>query len=157
MNVFERFSGVAKVITVFVVLALSIITLGLAAVIYECVFAHEISEQLRLRGHKQPLANLTAWVIGLNVAAGVLSLTGVGIILAVPCGLAATCLVQAEFNKLSLGAYPRTRALKVLWKGRAQDGRLAGTGGYVLTATVTLQDGKTLTQFRRVGLVRGYD
>jgi hypothetical protein len=85
-----------------VVLALSIVTLGLAAVIYECIFALEISEQLRLRGHKQPLANLTAWVIGLNVAAGVLSLTGVGIILAIPCGLAATCLVQAEFNKLAV-------------------------------------------------------
>jgi hypothetical protein len=36
------------------------------------------------------------------VLAGVLSLTGVGIILAIPCGLAATCLVQAEFNKLAV-------------------------------------------------------
>jgi hypothetical protein len=83
------------------VLALSIVTLGLASVIYECLFAHEISEQLRLRGHKQPLAHLTAWVIGLNAIAALFALTGIGVIVAIPCGLAATCLVQAEFNKLA--------------------------------------------------------
>jgi hypothetical protein len=84
------------------ILLLSIVTLGLAAVIYECIFAQEISEQLRIRGHKQPVGNLTAWVIGLNVLAALFSLTVVGIVVAIPCGLAATCLVQAEFNKLAV-------------------------------------------------------
>jgi hypothetical protein len=47
------------------------------------------------------MPHLMIWVTSLNVIALLSSLTGIGIVIAIPCGLAATCLVQAEFNKLA--------------------------------------------------------
>lgn len=87
-----------------VVLILSIVTLGLAGLIYEAIFAHELEQHFSQRGRPDSMPQLATWVIALNVIAVVLSLTGVGVLLAIPCGLAATCLVQAEFNKLAAAA-----------------------------------------------------
>jgi hypothetical protein len=87
-----------------VVLILSIVTLGLAGMIYEAIYAHELEQLFSQRGRPDSMPQLAMWVISLNAIAFVLSLTGVGVLLAIPCGLAATCLVQAEFNKLAAAA-----------------------------------------------------
>ena len=84
-----------------VVLALSIVTLGLAGLIYEVIFAHEATEHLRRRGHKGDLPNVAVWVGVLNAIAVVFAFTGIGIVVSIPVGIAATCLVQAQFNKLA--------------------------------------------------------
>jgi hypothetical protein len=87
-----------------VVLILSIATLGLAGLVYEAIFAHELEQHFSQRGRPDSMPQLAVWVIALNALALVLSLTGAGVLLAIPCGLAATCLVQAEFNKLAAAA-----------------------------------------------------
>ena len=84
------------------VLVLTIVTLGLAAIVYESVFAQELEQEMRSRGRKDATPYLMAWVTALNCIAIIASLTVVGIVIAIPCGLAATCLVQHEFNKLAL-------------------------------------------------------
>jgi hypothetical protein len=83
------------------VLLISIVTLGIGAMIYECIFAEELERHFRERRRTDPRPHLMTWVIALNAITFVLSLTLVGAFLAIPCGLAATCLVQAEFNKLA--------------------------------------------------------
>jgi hypothetical protein len=84
-----------------VVLALSIVTLGLAGLIYEVIFVHEATQHLRRRGHKGELPNVAVWVGVLNAIGVVFAFTGIGIVIAIPVGMAATCLVQAQFNKLA--------------------------------------------------------
>lgn len=45
---------------------------------------------------------------------------------------------QSEFNKLPKGSSNGTRSIRVLWDNRAQNGRMAGTGAYIMKTTVTL-------------------
>jgi hypothetical protein len=85
------------------VVVLCIVTLGLAAIIYESIFAQELEQEMQRRGRKDATPHLMAWVTALNCIAIVASLTVVGILIAIPCGIAATCLVQHEINKLALG------------------------------------------------------
>jgi hypothetical protein len=87
-----------------VVLLLSIVTLGLAAIAYECLFAQELEQHFREGGRPDALPHLSGWVIGMNVLAVVSSFTVVGVVVAIPCGMVATCLIQAELNKLAVGA-----------------------------------------------------
>lgn len=83
------------------VVILGIVTLGLAGMIYECIFAHELERHFRERGRADAMPHLTTWVIALNAIGCVLVFTAILFPLAIPCGLAATCLLQAEFNKLA--------------------------------------------------------
>jgi len=84
------------------VLVLCIVTLGLAAIVYESIFAYELEQEMRTRSSKNAMPNLMALVTALNCIAIVASLTVIGVVIAIPCGVAATCLVQHEFNKLAL-------------------------------------------------------
>jgi hypothetical protein len=84
------------------VLLLSIVTLGLGGIIYECIFANELERYFRDRGRYDSMPNLMIWVIALNALAVACSFTGFGVLVAIPCGMAATCLLQAEFNKLAV-------------------------------------------------------
>jgi vacuolar-type H+-ATPase subunit I/STV1 len=86
------------------VLLLSIVTLGLAGIVYECIFAQELEQHFRAYGRPDSTPHLSTLVIALNVIAILFSLTGVGVFVAIPCGMAATCLVQAEINKLAAPA-----------------------------------------------------
>src|SRR5688572_29146570 len=61
------------------VLALSIITFGLAAVVYESIYAYDLEQEMRTRGRKDAMPNLMAWVTALNCFAIVASLTVIGI------------------------------------------------------------------------------
>jgi hypothetical protein len=88
-----------------VVLILSLATLGVGSLIYECIFAHDLERYFRERGRTDGMPQLSMWVVVLNVLTVVFSLTGVGLLLAIPCGMAATCLLQAEFNKLAQRAH----------------------------------------------------
>lgn len=47
-------------------------------------------------------------------------------------------LSEAELRKLPPGQEPGTKTLTVLWDRKARDGRLAGTGAYVLKAKLTI-------------------
>jgi hypothetical protein len=84
------------------VLVLSIVTLGLGGIIYECIFASELERYFRERGRPDAMPHLVIWVITLNVLAVLFGVTGVGVFIAIQCGMAATCLLQAEFNKLAV-------------------------------------------------------
>ena len=83
------------------VLSLSVLTLGVAAVVYECIFAYEVEGYFRERNRPDALPHFALWVATLNAIAFLCGITGIGIIVAIPCGVAATCLVQAELNKLA--------------------------------------------------------
>lgn len=83
------------------VLLLSILTLGIAAIVYECLFAQEIAGHMKRLGRKNAMPELAVWVTALNVTAIIMSFTFIGIVIAIPAGLAATCLLQAEFNKFA--------------------------------------------------------
>ena len=85
----------------WIVVFLSIITLGIGGAIYECIFASELERHFQERGRKDGLPQLTTWVIALNILSYALVFTAVLFPLAIPVGLAATCLLQAEFNKLA--------------------------------------------------------
>jgi hypothetical protein len=80
---------------------LSIITLGVAGAFYECIFAGELERHFQDHDRKDGLPYLSTWVIALNILGYAFVFTAVLFPLAIPVGLAATCLVQAEFNKLA--------------------------------------------------------
>ena len=84
-----------------VVLLVSIFTLCLGAVVYECLFASDAAEAGRQRGIGEELASLPTWVIALNVSAVVISIIPLAFIIAIPLGIAATVVVQSGFNKLA--------------------------------------------------------
>lgn len=84
-----------------VFLLVNLLTCGMAGVVFECVFAYDIAEHTLARGIKDRFDALPTWVIVLNSLAFILSLTGIGIVLAFPLGLWASVLVQLEMNKLA--------------------------------------------------------
>jgi len=93
------------------VLVLSIASLGVADAIYECIFAHELERHFRKRGRLDAMPHFAIWVATLNAIAFLSGITGFGLIVAIPCGIAATCLVQVEFNKLAASAPSATGCL----------------------------------------------
>lgn len=69
----------------------------------------------------------------------------------------------SEFSKLPLSSDGRARRLTVLWDNRSEDGRLVGTGTYVLKTTVALdrlpglpEEDASKTEYRRVGVLRSH-
>jgi uncharacterized protein DUF4234 len=88
------------------VLVLSIVTLGIGAIIYECLFAHELERHFRESGRSDAMPNLTIWVAALNGIAVLAGITAVGLPISIACGMGATCLVQGELNKLASRVAP---------------------------------------------------
>lgn len=85
------------------VLVLSICTLGMGGIVYECLFARDLERACEEAGLPERDSRLSTWVITLNVAAMATSLVPfVGIVVALPLGIWATLLVQHEFNKLAV-------------------------------------------------------
>jgi hypothetical protein len=83
------------------VLVVSMVTLCVGAVVYECLFAFEAAQAGRQRGLDKELADLPTWVILANGLTFVASLAVIGIPVAMVLGTAATVLVQAGFNRLA--------------------------------------------------------
>jgi hypothetical protein len=85
-----------------VVLLTTILTCGLAGFIFECLFAFDVAEATATRGLAGRIEQLPVWVIVCNVAAmGTALIPFVGILIALPLGLLASALVQAELNRLA--------------------------------------------------------
>lgn len=84
-----------------VVLLTSIVTCGIAGMVFECLFAFDIAEQTQARGLKARMDALPTWVIATNCAAIVLSLIPFGFAIGLPLGILASVLVQVELNKLA--------------------------------------------------------
>ena len=82
------------------VLLVSILTLGIAALVYEYVFASEVAALEQQRFPKQALSSLPNWVLILNCAGVLCSLSVVLLPLALIFGIAASVLVQVQFNRL---------------------------------------------------------
>ena len=82
------------------VLLLSILTLGLAALVYEFMFASEAAALEQRRSPKQAPSSLPNWVLILNCTSVLCSLTVVLLPLALILGISATVLVQLQFNRL---------------------------------------------------------
>ena len=83
------------------VLLVSIVTCGLAGVVFEILFAFDVGQATESRGAAGRMEQLPTWVIGLNVVAMIASATTVGVVVAVPLGILASVLVQIELNKLA--------------------------------------------------------
>ena len=81
-----------------VVLIISIVSLGIAVAVYECFFAFDHARAAEQRNRELRMPSLPGTVVALEVSAIVLSLTGFGVIIGMPLGVAATVLLQREFN-----------------------------------------------------------
>ena len=84
-----------------VVLLVNLLSCGLAGIVFECLYAFDVAEATRTRSVVDRSENLATWVLVCNCLAMVLSLTVIGIVLAMPIGILASALVQAELNKLA--------------------------------------------------------
>ena len=84
-----------------VVLLVSILTCGMALIIYECVFGFEVAGMTASRGIAGRMENLPTWLILCNCIASLVSLIPYGVVLGFPLGVLASVLLQAELNKLS--------------------------------------------------------
>ena len=82
------------------VLLLSVLTLGVAALVYEYLFASEAAALEQQRFPKQVPSYLPHWILFLNCASLLCSLTLVLAPLAVVLGITSSVLVQLQFNRL---------------------------------------------------------
>jgi hypothetical protein len=94
-------------------LVINIVTLGLAGLAYECIWAYDIAQAAQSRGVPGHSQGLPLWVIVLNAVGLLLSLTGIGVVLGFPMGVAASLLVQAELNKLAVSVPVMKEAVAV--------------------------------------------
>ena len=83
-----------------VVLLVSALSLGLGVLVFECVFARDLESIAEDRGEVSLITGFSTVIIALNVSAVLLIMSGVGIILGLPLGIAATVLIQRQFNAL---------------------------------------------------------
>lgn len=86
-------------------LVLNILTLGLAGLVFESIWAYDLARLAQQRGIANRFDSLPIWVLLLNCVGTVLCLSVVGIVIGLPMGIAASVLVQMELNKLA-GAVP---------------------------------------------------
>jgi len=85
-----------------VVLLVSILTCGLAGLVFECLFAFDVAEAGRKTGAAGRMEQLPMWVIVCNcVAMAVALIPFVGLVIALPLGILASALVQVELNRLA--------------------------------------------------------
>jgi hypothetical protein len=84
-----------------VVLLVSVVTLCIGILVYECLFAHDAANAARERGLESDRGELPTWVVLANALGVVASLIPFGVLVGVPLGIAATVLVQAQFNRLA--------------------------------------------------------
>ncbi len=82
-----------------VVLLVSILTLGIGACVFECVFAVDLGKLSGQHKVEMSFGSFSSVVIALNVSAVVLCLIPFGVILGFPVGVAATVLIQRELNR----------------------------------------------------------
>lgn len=83
------------------VLLVSILTCGMAGLVFECLFAYEVVEAGRKSGMAGRNEQLGEWVIACNVLAMLTALIPfVGLLVALPLGILASALVQVELNRL---------------------------------------------------------
>jgi len=83
------------------VLLASVVTCGIAAIVFEILFAFDIGQATESRGVAGRMEQLATWVTALNVVATILSLTTVGVVIAIPLGILASVFIQIELNKLA--------------------------------------------------------
>ena len=92
-------SGTKKVAP-SVVLLVSALSLGLGVLVFECMFARELESIAEDRGEVVLVTGFSTVIIALNVSAVLLIMTGPGIVLGLPLGIAATVLIQRQLNAL---------------------------------------------------------
>jgi hypothetical protein len=87
------------------VLVLGILTMGIATMIYECLYAREVEDLLQHFGYPRQLAQrLQTRVVVFNVCGLALSCIPFGAIVGIPLGTAATVTLQRELNSFSSGS-----------------------------------------------------
>jgi hypothetical protein len=84
-----------------ITLVLNIVTLGLSGLVFESIWAYDLARAAQRRGVVNRMESLPTWVLVLNCVGTVLCLTGIGIVIGLPMGIAASVLVQNELNKLA--------------------------------------------------------
>lgn len=80
----------------------SLASCGMAAIVFECLFAMEVEQATARRQLADRREQLGSTVVVLNVVATVISFLPCLILIALPIGCWATYLMQLELNKLSL-------------------------------------------------------
>jgi hypothetical protein len=84
------------------VLWVSIVSLGLAPMVYECLMARDVEEQLHSYGYGPARPNrLQAYIITLNICAFLLSVIPFGAIVGIPLGVTATVMLQQQLNRFA--------------------------------------------------------
>lgn len=84
------------------VLVLGIVTLGIATMVYECLFAREVEDLLHHFGYPRKLAQrLQTRVVVFDVCGLALSCVPFGVIVGLPLGTAATVTLQRELNSFA--------------------------------------------------------
>ncbi len=84
-----------------VVLLVSILTCGLAGLIFEILYAFDVAESTASHGIRGRMTQLGTWVIVCNAAALVTSLIPGGVLVGFPLGILASVFVQVELNRLA--------------------------------------------------------
>lgn len=86
-----------------VVLLVSVFTLGIGGIVYECLFARDLEQAAQAQGLTGRFPRLAVTVLTLNVAGlAALLIPFAGPFLALALGIGATLLVQHELNKFAL-------------------------------------------------------
>lgn len=83
------------------VLAVNIITCGMAGLVYECLFAFDLVHAAQRFGIARRNPQLGNWVMGLNIGAIGGSLIPFGFLVGVVLGTVASCLLQHELNQFA--------------------------------------------------------
>jgi hypothetical protein len=84
-----------------IVLLVSILSCGVAGLVFECLYAFDIAAAAKSRGVPDRREQLPTWVIVCNCLAMGLSLIPFAVVIAFPLGIMASVLVQLELNKLA--------------------------------------------------------
>jgi hypothetical protein len=92
-----------------VVVLVSVVTLCIAALVYECLFAYDAAAAARERGIDRERSDLPMWVVITNALGFAVCILPFGFLIGIPLGIAATVLVQAQFNRLA-SAVPVAKA-----------------------------------------------
>jgi hypothetical protein len=84
----------------FMVFLLSLLTCGIALVVFEVLFAYDLQKHGRAGNEITPQENLGIYVLSLNVASTIVSVFSMGLafVLSMFLGIWATCLLQNEIN-----------------------------------------------------------
>ena len=105
-----------------IVLLASIVTCGIAGLVFEILYAIDVGQATEARGVPGRMEQLAAWVVGLNVVAMLASATGIGVVIGLPLGILASGLASGRVEQT--GEYARDCVMTTLHVHATRTGRV---------------------------------